>query len=121
IRRTPAQGLRQGRRRQRAWPQRLRRRRGAHRLARHRPRGGGFAGRVVPRRDTHAAALRRRARQPWRTPMSTLHDPLQLPLDGIRAVEANAGTGKTFTIAALYLRLILERGLQPEEIVVATF
>src|SRR5579875_2723867 len=77
MRRTPAQGLRQGRRRQRAWPQRLRRRRGAHRLARHRPRGGGFAGRVIPRRDTHAAALRR--------------------------------------------RLILERGLQPEEIVVATF
>lgn len=53
--------------------------------------------------------------------MSTLHDPLQLPLDGIRAVEANAGTGKTFTIAALYLRLILENGLKPEEVVVATF
>ncbi|MDE2054209.1 MAG: UvrD-helicase domain-containing protein, partial [Xanthomonadaceae bacterium] len=53
--------------------------------------------------------------------MNTLHDPLQLPLDGIRVVEANAGTGKTFTIAALYLRLILEQGLKPEEIVVATF
>ncbi|TAN06037.1 MAG: hypothetical protein EPN36_05365 [Rhodanobacteraceae bacterium] len=53
--------------------------------------------------------------------MNTLHDPLQLPLEGTRAVEANAGTGKTFTIAALYLRLILEKDLRPEEIVVATF
>ncbi|HET7125982.1 MAG TPA: UvrD-helicase domain-containing protein [Lysobacter sp.] len=48
-------------------------------------------------------------------------DALALPLDGIRAVEANAGTGKTFTIATLYLRLILSHGLMPAEIVVATF
>jgi len=49
------------------------------------------------------------------------HDALDLPLDGIRAVQANAGTGKTFTIATLYLRLILSHGLMPAEIVVATF
>jgi exodeoxyribonuclease V beta subunit len=48
-------------------------------------------------------------------------DALDLPLEGIRAVEANAGTGKTFTIATLYLRLILSHGLMPAEIVVATF
>ncbi|MGH8184799.1 MAG: UvrD-helicase domain-containing protein [Rhodanobacteraceae bacterium] len=53
--------------------------------------------------------------------MTASGDPLQLPLDGIRTVEANAGTGKTFTIAMLYLRLILEQGLQPGGIVVATF
>src|SRR5690348_10779945 len=47
--------------------------------------------------------------------------PLDLPLSGVRLVEASAGTGKTFTIATLYLRLILERGLVPERIVVATF
>jgi exodeoxyribonuclease V beta subunit len=47
--------------------------------------------------------------------------PLELPLAGVRLVEASAGTGKTFTIATLYLRLILERGLLPEHIVVATF
>ncbi|MGH8118734.1 MAG: UvrD-helicase domain-containing protein, partial [Rhodanobacteraceae bacterium] len=47
--------------------------------------------------------------------------PLELPLTGVRLVEASAGTGKTFTIATLYLRLILERGLMPEHIVVATF
>ncbi len=53
--------------------------------------------------------------------MNALRDPLQMPLDGIRVVEASAGTGKTFTIATLYLRLILEHGLLPEAIVVATF
>src|SRR5690348_4440256 len=47
--------------------------------------------------------------------------PLDLPLSGVRLVEASAGTGKTFTIATLYLRLILERGLAPDRIVVATF
>ncbi|HET9835679.1 MAG TPA: UvrD-helicase domain-containing protein [Rhodanobacteraceae bacterium] len=52
---------------------------------------------------------------------------LDLPLSGVRLVEASAGTGKTFTIATLYLRLVLEthpvleRSLKPEEIVVATF
>ena len=34
-------------------------------------------------------------------------DPLRLPLTGERLIEASAGTGKTFTIAALYLRLLL--------------
>ncbi|MGN6790407.1 MAG: UvrD-helicase domain-containing protein, partial [Rhodanobacteraceae bacterium] len=47
--------------------------------------------------------------------------PLDLPLSGVRLVEASAGTGKTFTIATLYLRLILEHGLMPQHIVVATF
>ena len=47
--------------------------------------------------------------------------PLDLPLSGVRLVEASAGTGKTFTIATLYLRLILEHGLAPDRIVVATF
>lgn len=53
--------------------------------------------------------------------MSARMGPLELPLSGVRLVEASAGTGKTFTIATLYLRLILERGLTPERIVVATF
>ena len=30
-----------------------------------------------------------------------------LPLHGSRLIEASAGTGKTFTIALLYVRLIL--------------
>jgi exodeoxyribonuclease V beta subunit len=52
--------------------------------------------------------------------------PLSLPLHGIRLIEASAGTGKTWTIAALYLRLVLgqyEGGkpLLPPQILVVTF
>lgn len=66
-------------------------------------------------------------------------DPLSLPLFGSRLIEASAGTGKTFTLAMLYLRLILRHGqarpdqphpdqaqsfgraLLPPEILVVTF
>jgi exodeoxyribonuclease V beta subunit len=56
-------------------------------------------------------------------------DPLSLPLTGERLIEASAGTGKTFTIAALYLRLLLGLGesaafprpLGVEELLVVTF
>src|SRR5690606_19180224 len=56
-------------------------------------------------------------------------DVLRFPLRGSRLIEASAGTGKTWTIAALYLRLILghggehafKRALQPTEILVMTF
>ncbi|MDD7804033.1 MAG: exodeoxyribonuclease V subunit beta [Endozoicomonas sp. (ex Botrylloides leachii)] len=37
-------------------------------------------------------------------------DPLQFPLHGVRLIEASAGTGKTYTIANLYLRLLLGHG-----------
>ena len=37
----------------------------------------------------------------------TLTSPLQLPLHGSSLIEASAGTGKTYTIAALYIRFIL--------------
>ncbi|MDI3262151.1 MAG: UvrD-helicase domain-containing protein [Fulvimonas sp.] len=36
-------------------------------------------------------------------------------------IEASAGTGKTWTIAVLYLRLLLEQGLTPRQLVVTTF
>lgn len=69
------------------------------------------------------------------TPQMTQHagaallDPLRFPLRGSRLIEASAGTGKTFTIAALYLRLVLghggeaafDRPLTPPEILVVTF
>ncbi len=48
-------------------------------------------------------------------------DPLELPLEGLHLIEAGAGTGKTYTITFLYLRLLLERGLNVEEILVVTF
>ncbi len=56
--------------------------------------------------------------------MTEALDPLNMPLRGSRLIEASAGTGKTWTIAALYLRLILgEHGqaLMPEQILVMTF
>ncbi|WP_217522184.1 exodeoxyribonuclease V subunit beta [Vibrio metschnikovii] len=57
-------------------------------------------------------------------------DPLTFPLHGARLIEASAGTGKTFTIAGLYLRLLLGHGntdtrhptpLTVDQILVVTF
>jgi exodeoxyribonuclease V beta subunit len=61
--------------------------------------------------------------------MTETLDALTLPLRGSRLIEASAGTGKTWTIAALYLRLVLGHGgpaaygraLDPGEILVMTF
>jgi exodeoxyribonuclease V beta subunit len=55
--------------------------------------------------------------------------PLTFPLHGSRLIEASAGTGKTWTIAALYVRLVLghggdnayQRPLLPADILVMTF
>lgn len=70
------------------------------------------------------------------TTVAHILDPLTLPLWGSRLIEASAGTGKTWTIAALYLRLVLGHGdvdaesgqrtafgrpLVPSEILVMTF
>ncbi|MFO7340730.1 MAG: UvrD-helicase domain-containing protein, partial [Lysobacteraceae bacterium] len=46
---------------------------------------------------------------------------LTLPLHGVRAIEASAGTGKTFTLATLVVRLVLERALPVEKILAVTF
>ncbi len=57
-------------------------------------------------------------------------DPLTLPLTGLQVIEASAGTGKTWTLAALYVRLVLGHlpggsdvslGLYPPQILVMTF
>ncbi len=48
-------------------------------------------------------------------------NPLTLPLKGQQFIEASAGTGKTFTIGLLYLRLLLEAELAIDEILVVTF
>ncbi len=52
---------------------------------------------------------------------SPVFDPLTGPLDGRNLVEASAGTGKTYTIAALFVRLVVEAGLGVDEILVVTF
>ena len=57
-------------------------------------------------------------------------DPLTMPLKGLQVIEASAGTGKTWTLAALYVRLVvghasdsfeLSSGLYPPQILVMTF
>ena len=40
---------------------------------------------------------------------------LSFPLHGSQLIEASAGTGKTFTISALYLRLILGHGGEQQD------
>jgi len=42
-------------------------------------------------------------------------------MDGTMLVEASAGTGKTHAIAGLYVRLVVERGLDVSRILVVTF
>ena len=46
---------------------------------------------------------------------------LELPLDGVRLIEASAGTGKTYTLATLVTRMVVERGLRIGQILAVTF
>lgn len=49
-----------------------------------------------------------------------IHDP-DLNVEGMHFLEASAGTGKTYTIEHLVARLILEAGINIEQILVVTF
>ncbi|MDE1339004.1 exodeoxyribonuclease V subunit beta [Vibrio aestuarianus] len=64
------------------------------------------------------------------TTVATPLETMTFPLHGARLIEASAGTGKTFTIAGLYLRLLLGHGsdesrhqapLTVDQILVVTF
>ncbi len=48
-------------------------------------------------------------------------DPYTIPLESINLIEASAGTGKSWTVTFLYLRLIIEKGLTVDQILVVTF
>jgi len=50
-----------------------------------------------------------------------LFEPVTTPLRGSMLIEANAGTGKTYTLALMYVRLILEQKLLPQQILVVTY
>jgi len=50
-----------------------------------------------------------------------IFDPLKTPLEGSNLIEASAGTGKTYTITGLFLRLLLEKNLAVHQILVVTF
>ncbi len=47
--------------------------------------------------------------------------PLAVPLQGTNLVNASAGTGKTYAITTLFIRLLLERQLPVSDILVVTF
>jgi len=48
-------------------------------------------------------------------------DLLNAPLEGINLIEASAGTGKTYNIEGLFVRLVLEMQLPVDQILVLTF
>ena len=52
----------------------------------------------------------------------SVRDPyLDLPLEGVHLIEASAGTGKTWTLATLVARLVVERGLRIGEVLTVTY
>ena len=55
------------------------------------------------------------------TPLPEELDVFTCPLDGMRLIEASAGTGKTWNICGLVMRLLLERRLPVQHILVVTF
>lgn len=52
------------------------------------------------------------------TSMFDLSGPL---LDGVFAIEASAGTGKTYSLTGLVARHVAERGLRPDQLLMVTF
>lgn len=48
-------------------------------------------------------------------------DLITAPLKGTNLIEASAGTGKTFAISGIFVRLMLEQGLSVDQILVVTF
>ena len=48
-------------------------------------------------------------------------DLIKTPLNGKNLIEASAGTGKTYAIAGLFVRLVVEEKIPPEKILVVTF
>lgn len=48
-------------------------------------------------------------------------DAQTVSLAGTNLIEASAGTGKTYTLAELYLRLVLEQDLNVDQILVVTY
>ena len=66
-----------------------------------------------PKRGRGAGEASKGVRSPF--------DVFDSPLEGINLVEASAGTGKTWNICGVYLRLLLEHALEVQQILVVTF
>src|SRR5262249_52650088 len=97
--------------------------------ARRRRRVRCDAGAVRRRRLSRASFVRRIVSRRVCTPprgkpgdhRMTALDPFSIPITGVALVDASAGTGKTHTIATLFVRLVLERALEVDRILVVTF
>src|SRR5690606_29770020 len=91
--------------------------------------GGGERRALRRHRPGRAARHRRRARpgggrmsaDPSAMPAPARDPYLDLALDGVHAIEASAGTGKTYTLATLVVRLVVERGLRVGQVLAVTF
>ncbi len=51
-------------------------------------------------------------------PFDIVNDPLE---EGTNLIEAGAGTGKTYALTGIFLRLLLEKAIDPDRILVVTF
>ncbi|MDJ0720980.1 MAG: exodeoxyribonuclease V subunit beta [Desulfobacterales bacterium] len=51
-------------------------------------------------------------------PFDIVNDPLE---EGTNLIEAGAGTGKTYALTSIFLRLLLEKAIDPDRILVVTF
>lgn len=54
-------------------------------------------------------------------PVDIPFDVCRCELNGVNLIEASAGTGKTHALTGLYLRLVVEKHLTPQQILVITF
>ncbi|MCE7032310.1 UvrD-helicase domain-containing protein [Lysobacter sp. GX 14042] len=54
-------------------------------------------------------------------PVADIDPYLALPLEGVQLVEASAGTGKTFTLATLVTRMVVEQGLRIGQVLAVTY
>ena len=58
---------------------------------------------------------------PFQPARSNIFDLARSPLEGLNLIDASAGTGKTYAICGLVLRLLLEKNLAIEQILVVTY
>jgi hypothetical protein len=93
----------------------------ASRPAAQQPGGLQRGARRPPSAPKHARRAAHEHRHRREDPAHGRDPYLALPLEGIRLIEASAGTGKTFTLATLFTRLVVEQGLRIGQILAVTF
>ncbi len=56
----------------------------------------------------------------YKSPQFNTFNLAKNPLEGFNLIDASAGTGKTYTICGLVLRLLLEKDISIDQILVVT-